>query len=434
MSAGELEVDVLIFGGGVAGLWLLDDRCAAGVSCLLLEADALGAGQTVASQGIIHGGLKYTLDGLFNPSAEAIRQMPGVWRACLAGQRRPNLSATPVRSPCCYLWRTASIKSRLGMVGAKKGLVVAPVAVADDERPAALAGCPGDVLRLDEQVISPAGFLADLGGQHAEHILKIDAAHGVSFDCPTPGRVQTIALKHGSETLKLRPRYVVFTAGEGNAEMRRRVGLPDDAMQRRPLHVAMVRGDLPELFGHCVDGAKTRVTVTSDRDSVGRTVWQLGGQVTEDGVNMSPSELIAHARKELQACLPGLELSGAADLNFRGGLEWATFRIDRAEPATADGRRPADAFAKLEGNVITAWPTKLALAPQLAQRVRELMPDIGEAFFATGSPLPVKDAANITDSGLPVASDAGTSVPAIWPRPEPALPPWERTSEWTRDR
>ena len=52
-----MELDVVIFGGGAAGLWLLDVLREAGFGVLLLEADRLGTGQTIASQGIIHGGL-----------------------------------------------------------------------------------------------------------------------------------------------------------------------------------------------------------------------------------------------------------------------------------------------------------------------------------------------------------------------------------------
>ncbi len=54
-------IDVLLIGGGVAGLWALDVLTSRGLSCLLAEAGELGRGQTVASQGIVHGGLKYTL-------------------------------------------------------------------------------------------------------------------------------------------------------------------------------------------------------------------------------------------------------------------------------------------------------------------------------------------------------------------------------------
>ena len=95
------RLDVVIFGGGAAGLWLLDTLVRRNYSVLLLEAHALGSGQTVAAQGIIHGGLKYTLDGLFNRSADAIRAMPDLWRDCLAGDAFPLLTQTLVRAPHC---------------------------------------------------------------------------------------------------------------------------------------------------------------------------------------------------------------------------------------------------------------------------------------------------------------------------------------------
>ena len=64
-----LRVDTLIFGGGIAGLWLLDELRRAGRSALLVEATALGDGQTISSQGILHSGLKYSLNGLLSSAA-----------------------------------------------------------------------------------------------------------------------------------------------------------------------------------------------------------------------------------------------------------------------------------------------------------------------------------------------------------------------------
>ena len=130
-----MRLDALIFGGGAAGLWLLDRLSRDGHHVLLLESRALGSGQTVASQGIIHGGLKYTLSGLLTKSAKNIREMPNVWRDSLLGKSTPNLTRTRVRSDCCYLWQTDSITSRAGMIGARLGLRVKPETISTDERP-----------------------------------------------------------------------------------------------------------------------------------------------------------------------------------------------------------------------------------------------------------------------------------------------------------
>lgn len=400
----DLTVDVVIFGGGVAGLWTLDQLHRAGRSVLLLEAFELGHGQTIASQGIIHGGLKYTLGGFLSPSASAIAEMPLIWRRCLAGEANPNLTHTRLRAAYCHLWRTASIKSRLGMMGARAGLRVAPVTISDGERPPALAGCPGPVARLDEQVIDPSSFLYDLFDHHRSRIIRVDASNGVEFDLGGQAQVRAIRMinPETGDPLDLIPRDVVLAAGLGNEPLRQSLGLPSGAMQRRPLHMTLVRGDLPELNGHCIDGSATRVTITTARDYEDRIVWQVGGQAAELGVHMRAAELVAHVRNELQEVLPGVQFTG---------LDWATYRIDRAEPATRSGMRPENAFVDREGNVITAWPAKLALAPRLAALVLERL-----------------------NSGSP-ATDVSRMNTALrqWPRPSIALPPWERINTWFQD-
>ncbi len=403
-----MHVDVVIFGGGAAGLWTLDRLVRAGCICCLLEAGRLGQGQTIASQGIIHGGLKYTLAGMLTRSASSVRDMPAVWRDALAGRRAPDLSNTRIRSECCYLWRTDSVSSRLGLIGAHYGLSVSAEDLQDAARPSLLARCPGTVARLPEQVIAPESLLGDLAQQHRRHILAIDAAQGMEFAVSRPGRIEAIHLAEprGTRSLTLTPRQVIFAAGAGNAALRERAGLTRQAMQRRPLHMVLVRGCLPgsdilpQLNGHCVDGAKTRVTITANRDAQGRTVWQLGGQLAEDGVAMNAEQLTIHARHELAATIPGIDL---------GNIEWATYRVDRAELCTPHGGRP-DSFALLhEENTLTAWPTKLALVPLLAESIAERV-------------LPPASTATQGESPFPVD----------WPRPEVALPPWEIETAWSR--
>ncbi|MBI5756918.1 MAG: FAD-dependent oxidoreductase [Planctomycetales bacterium] len=396
-----MQLDAVIFGGGAAGLWLLDEFTRRGSAVLLIEANALGHGQTVASQGIIHGGLKYTLTGLLTPAAKQIREMPNVWRSCLAGETAPDLSRTRVRSQFCHLWRTDSISSRLGMIGASIGLRVAPRPLDETDRPQILAGCPGTVSRLDEQVISPTSFVTDLATQHRQRIVRLDVARDVEFEVPAAGQVHRLRIRNPltAESRTLSPRYVIFTAGSGNAELRTRVGLTTPVMQRRPLHMVMLRGDLPQFHGHCVDGAKTRVTITSDFDEAGNTVWQVGGQIAEAGVAWDRSRLVAQARSELQTVLPALDLRR---------VEWGTYRVDRAEGRTASGTRPDTIQILRDGNTITAWPTKLALAPMLAREAAEM---VGE--HATQS-----------------SRDFGPSAWHDWPRPAVAVPPWDVDSNW----
>lgn len=408
-----MDRDVVIFGGGAAGLWLLDDLTRRGWNAVLLEAHALGTGQTAAAQGIIHGGVKYTLQGLLTKSATSIREMPAIWRECLSGVREPDLSAVRRRSDDCYLWRTDSLSSRLGMLGAQFGLRVAPQSVAVDDRPEILRGCPGTVARLPEQVISTVSLIEVLADRNRDRLLKVDPPR-VSFQCRQPGEV--VAIQH--EGVEIRPRAVVFTAGAGNAMLRRSVGLIAEAMQRRPLHMVLLRGErLPMFQGHCVDGAKTRVTITSDRDSAGRTVWQVGGQIAEDGVAWDERTVLANAREELRSVLPGIDLSS---------VEWSTYRVDRAEGIVPGGKRPESVQIRRDGNCLTAWPTKLALVPQLAvELVAELQHFV-----------PAESRWLMADGRHPFLEETkiGQRLPANGFRPEVALPPWETAPRWFADR
>jgi glycerol-3-phosphate dehydrogenase len=393
-----MQLDVLIFGGGAAGLWLLDTLTSRGFQTLLLESNCLGSGQTIAAQGIIHGGLKYTLQGALTPSALQIREMPALWRECHAGRRLPDLRGMRLRAPFCYLWRTESLASRLAMIGARVGLSVTPQVLYDEDRPAFLMRCPGTVARLDEPVIAPESFLKTLFARHRSRILKIDPDK-IAFNFDSGRIVRSVGLRHpvSGRQLCLNPQSLVLAAGKGNGDLRRQLGLAEGAMQRRPLHMVLARGRLPEFCGHCVDGAATRLTITSHREIDGRTVWQIGGQIAETGVSQDERTLISRAQSEIEATIPGIDLRR---------VQWSTYRVDRAEGATASGARPEMSQMIREANVLTVWPTKLALAPVLAERVADLLaPDEFEG---------AADLSQLED----------------WPRPQIAPLPWEMERLW----
>ncbi len=399
MSAETVELDALIFGGGVAGLWTLDELIRRGFAAALVETRALGAGQTICSQGILHGGLKYALAGVITESTQSVRAMPAHWAACMNGERTPDLRDVRVLSPHCYLWRTDSIASRIGLWGARAALQTPVEQVADAERPAPLAGCPGQVYRVDEPVIDVVSLLHGFQDRHRQRILHVADATAASFVRSKSGEIDGVTLRsvRTDQVLQIRCSKIIFMAGAGNAPLRRAAGFEDDIMQLRPLHMVMVRGDMPSLFGHCVDGNKTRMTITSGGDWEGRTVWHLGGDIAENGVARDAVAQIAAAKQELSAVLPGLYLEPG-----KTGARWAAYRIDRAEGRTADGRRPDGAQCRVEGNVLTAWPTKLVLAPRLAETIADQL-------------------------GEPVVKQAGLPD---WPRPAVGDPPWEVTKEW----
>ena len=67
-----IQIDIAIIGGGISGLWLLNSFKSRGFRTLLFEKRSLGSGQTLASQGMIHGGVKYNLEGRMTNASESI--------------------------------------------------------------------------------------------------------------------------------------------------------------------------------------------------------------------------------------------------------------------------------------------------------------------------------------------------------------------------
>src|SRR4051812_10211533 len=168
-----MRLDVLIFGGGAAGLWCLERFRGAGYHAVLLESAALGAGQTISAQGIIHGGGKYALRGVRDFAAVgATREMPARWRRSLAGKEDPDLSAVRVLSEHCHLWLPkGSALARVQSWGfmsvvAKAGLLsTPPEPLPESSWPEALRDSALAVYALAEPVISTGSFLKALAAR-----------------------------------------------------------------------------------------------------------------------------------------------------------------------------------------------------------------------------------------------------------------------------
>jgi glycerol-3-phosphate dehydrogenase len=353
MPAAQKSADAIVIGGGCAGLFILDALVEAGVDALLVDANPLGTGQTTSSQGILHAGVKYALSGAAGDDAVEASEAAALWSEMLRGGGGNDLRGVRVLADHCWLWRSASWAGVAGMLGARLALRTAPVAVTESERPPWLRGVKGDVLKLGETVIDPRSLLQVLASRHTARIVRAD----VRAIAHTPGGASiTIG---GTREDCVGADAVILAAGAGNERLSALAGAPEP-MQRRPLRQLMIRGALPMVFGHCIDGARTRVTITSDRMLDGTVVWHVGGQIAEDGVHMEPRDFIRHGLAEVVSALPGVEIASC---------EVGEYLVDRAEPKTKDGRRPPRAFAKWRGPICTVWPIKLVLAPLLARAV-----------------------------------------------------------------
>lgn len=357
----KVDVDAVIVGGGIAGLWTLARLRDEGYNAVLLEDEALGAGQTRYAQGIIHGGTKYALTGKLTASSEAVSNMPSIWRACHSGEGEVDLRSAAMISDAHYLWSTTNLASKITGFFASQVMRARTTALKPGQRPAIFQhkNFKGNIYRLDEPVFDTISILRAL----AEPVMSaIPAIRKNSMQLQSSSlKVEVV----NGDIYEFGYGKLILMAGPGNAALLRSAGLSMPEMQLRPLKMVMVRGGLTEkVFAHCMGaGINPRVTITSHTDNDNNIVWYMGGQLAEDGIRRSDDEQIARAQQELAKLIPWQKLDAA---------QWAILDIDRAEVRHADGHRPDTFYVDQQGDIITAWPTKLALAPLLAQQVVDL--------------------------------------------------------------
>lgn len=388
--ASSVTRDIAIVGGGIAGLWLNARLQQMGYSTVLLESEQLGGGQSVCSQGIIHGGTKYALHGALTGSSEAIADMPARWRNALNGEGELDLRGVSLLSDAHYLWSPGSLTGNLTSFFASKAMRGRVDAVKGDQLPPALQNkaFKGRVYRLAELVLNVPTLIQRLSELSGDSIL-----HSPDLQ-PIFENQKLIALTTGD--YRIEARRFVICAGEGNAALLKTMHIEQPRQQIRPLHMVLAKGAaLKPIFAHCLGaGSKPRITITTHPAPDGQSVWYLGGNLAEaDGVARDEATQIAYAKQELTELIPWLD---------QPELQWSTLRINRAEPAQNNLVRPDNAFLALQDNVLIGWPTKLALAPDLSDRVLQAL-EQQQFKPESSSPLP-----------------AGHPIPSI------AAAPWER--------
>lgn len=370
MNASPINVDIAIIGGGVAGLWLLNRLCNQGYNAILLEQAELGGMQTLASQGMIHGGIKYALGGALTGASEAIADMPDHWRRCLKGEGDVDLSKASILSDHFYMWSSQSIGAKVASFFASKVTRGRVDKVARDDRPEVFQNqaFSGKLYKLVDLVLDVHSVVRTLADNCRGRIYSIDWQQS-RFQQNSDGSVQHLTVSDGDNCHTIIAKRFVFAAGEGNQQLCSLLGISKPAMQRRPLRQVLVKHHYQhQLYAHCMGANPSpRLTISSHNCSDGKMVWYLGGDLATEGVNLSDQQVIEKAKNELLDLFPWLDFADS---------EWATLYIDRAEPIQPGLIKPDKAFAETAqecANVIVSWPTKLTLAPNMADEVCELL-------------------------------------------------------------
>ena len=356
------KADLIICGAGIAGLWLFNRLKREGYNVLMLERNAIGCGQTIASQGIIHSGLKYAFAGQINTLARSISDMPNLWRDALRGEGPVDLSAARVMANSQFLLIPSGFMGSLIGLVTKKALGNNVHELARSEWPDHLAqtGFKGSVIYMDEPVLDVASTLRALAMHYMDSIRCADIL-SAEWALRPDGGIDHIRI--GNETICAD--HYVFTAAAANEILAKKLN-HDSGLetQARPLLMGLIHNAPYELYAHCVGPSdKPVMTITTHKTNDGSLVWYLGGNVAERPKNADPRDVYRAARKGFEKYMPGVDLSN---------VTWSTLPIDRIEgKSRTTGHLPDTPTLHVTGNAIYAWPTKLTFAPMLANQVRE---------------------------------------------------------------
>ncbi len=417
MNTTNIQRDIVIIGAGIAGLWLHARLKQLGLHTLIIENKQLGSGQTIASQGIIHGGTKYTLTGKITAAAQSLTDMPRTWRHAITSvTNTPDLSTARILAEHQFLCSDASLASKFTAFAAGKVIQAKVTALTRQHHPAFLdhQSFRGNAYQLDEPVIDVSSVLQAFQNQTpAGEILLVDEANGFTIESDHQHPVAVINLQHSAVgAIRIHTPHLIFTAGLGNEMLAPILRHEAFKTQRRPLQMTLARfpaastDQFKFVYSHFLGRtALPRATITTHfTKNSNQIVLYIGGEIAETGINRSRSEQIAAAKKLLTQILPAVPLQAA---------DWATYPVDRAEPLQQNNQRPDNAIFTEYGNIIAAWPTKLALAPYLADEI------------ATHLQTKTKSA--------PRNSTDHPEILKNWPRPTVAPAPWDQEDLiWTK--
>ena len=344
--------DIVICGGGVAGLWLLNVLTKAGFDVLLVEKDTLGGTQTIASQGMIHGGQRYMLGTNPSTHADSVSKLPERWDACLGGYGELDLRDVRVLSETQVMWSTGGLLAHFALSAATHVLKAKMRKLDVREVPEALAKLADtSVWELPEKVLDVGCLVAKLSAPHKARIRK------ASVDTLSRQGQLTVA------GAKINAQAIICAAGLGNEELLALLDAGKGSSQRRPLRQFMVKSMPFALYGHGISTSyKPRVTITSYPLQSGGYVWYLGGALADEALPLPEHEAIAFAKKEMAELFNHLDWSGK---------QWSTWFGIRAEAHCPTGRLPSGPVVQEYSNVLVVWPTKLTLTPLLGDLVLE---------------------------------------------------------------
>jgi len=369
-----IKSDITIIGGGVAGLWITNVLKQLGFNVILIEKYALGSFQTINSQGIIHGGVKYSLVGKISDATSNIAKMTEAWNLSFSNKITNNynlidLSSTKINSTCHDLCFPNSSFFKLSSFVTSKVLSSKCKIINknDDNYQICLnqLGYDGIVYRITEKVVDTKSLINNLSKNIQNNIIKLDN-YRINYQA---NQIKNICFQSNNQNYSIDSQLYISTSGQENQSIINfSESLPKQ--QLRPLQMIFAKPDIDiNLFAHFIGkdnkNNKPFATITTHKNINNKNILYFGGQVAESEHIDTPKDIhINSLKKQIKNIFPKANIEN---------WQWDTIKINRAEISQEYNKMPDTSFAVKQNNLILGWPTKLTFAPDFADRILNII-------------------------------------------------------------
>jgi glycine/D-amino acid oxidase-like deaminating enzyme len=353
------EVDVLIAGGGVAGMLVATKLCEQGFRCVLIEPSALAAEQSGHSHGYIHRGYIY-----LRAEDYLVRQLRS------AREQWEEYISKPTQVVPC---------SKDSLIGFMNGEVAKYATqtwraaelplneINESEWPSALKQTPlTAVYRTDEQSFDFTRVMLNLLARMKTCKLVHGSVVRLSIRkmecCSVEIQVQ-------GNSHRVKARYVVLAAGRGTAEiLSNTLGKFRSVPNVRTSYMLVLKGEALEPISAILPEHQFYGLFMVSRQDTQGAVWLVSNYLSYGGLcgdrDVAARTWTRATLKTLDKIFPMLK-----DANISCGIYVAPKAEFRRDPE----RLPEGKIAEKIGlqNVLAIWPTKLTLSPLIAIEVVE---------------------------------------------------------------
>jgi glycine/D-amino acid oxidase-like deaminating enzyme len=362
----QIDIDVLIIGGGIQGLWLLNDLTQVGYNVALLENGKLGGDQTLHSHGFLHQGYGYT-------NAEMARRLKVTterWnvfikKRCIPIPQAPSLYGfTSLANSLLWRgkWAEAGLEAReyQRLPFMEKGLL-------------------RKVFETDEKWLNTAGVIKCLAAPVEQAIIQGEVER--FRYSPDKDVIESVDVIVDNQRFLFACKFVVLAAGKGNHQLLRMVNSAyiqnkaERVKQLRKSLMLVIKGN-SQLLDIALVVPDLWLFIVSRRDKNGDNIWLASydvDQAYDEKQNIEPDQSrVQDTTTALFTILPRL----FARQNVRK-MQWGAYTGLKAEARNIDITTKVETgqvltphewvietFAK---NIYAVWPTKLTLAPEASK-------------------------------------------------------------------